>query len=305
MRNILKIKRPNDFLHHVGCESKHPHVGVVDYAEVSPVPKSLNHYGTYGIFMHSNIPEGLIYGCGGYEHKGGSLICVAPGQIGGNEDDGTLIDIDGWALLFHPDLLKGTFLEEKIRQYTFFDYNLNIPLYTTQPDWENLTCLMKAIKSESENCTDTLDREIIVGYIGIILNYCQRLYKRQFSTHTVRDNDILQRYNQLIEHYFDEGLHLTLGLPEVKWFANKLCMTPNYFSELINRLSGNTAGNILREHIIRLAKNKLTATGNISHVAYALGFQYPQHFTRMFKKQTGLTPSQYLSKKSIDSSSLS
>lgn len=119
MKQPLKVNKPGDFCSYVGAQCRHPLVGVVDYADCSPVPQSLNSYGVYGLFMHSNIPDGLIYGCGGYDYRSGTLICVAPGQLGGKEDNGQLIDLDGWALLFHPDILRGTHLEKGIREFSF------------------------------------------------------------------------------------------------------------------------------------------------------------------------------------------
>lgn len=294
MRKILKVNSPGDFISYLGAPIKHPLVGVVDYARCSPIPHTLNDYGVYGIFMHSNIPADLVYGCGSYDGGSGTLICVAPGQLGGKEDDGELIEIDGWALLFHPDLLKGTALEKDIRKFTFFDYRVNEALRLTEEEQGKIASLMRSVQEEIEMPADQEQNCIIVGYITAILHLSNRAYSRQFSQIRQSSDDILVQLSELLNEYYDNGEQLKLGVPGVQYFADKLCLSPNYFSDLVKKTTGENAGNFIRNHIMRMAKNRLVATGNISQVAYDLGFDYPQHFSRMFKKHTGMTPSQYL-----------
>lgn len=127
-----------------------------------------------------------------------------------------------------------------------------------------------------------------------MLHIVNRAYTRQF--HQIRQNsdDILIKLSALLNEYYDDGLQLKLGVPCVQYFADKLCMTANYFSDLLKKTTGESAGNFIRNHIIRMAKNRLVSSGNVSQVAYDMGFEYPQHFSRMFRKHTGQTPSQYL-----------
>lgn len=294
MKNILKVSTPEDYLSYVGAEIRHPLVGVVDFDRVSPIRSSLNNYGVYGLFMHSKVRDDLSYGRGDFIGSSGCLICVAPGQIGGREDTGDLIDIDGWALLFHPELIAGTHLEKEMGRFSFFDYSANEALFLEEDERESLAALIKSIRAEIEKPSDSDQKAIIVSYISVILHLCSRAYGRQFSQIRQTSDDILVRLSALLNEYFDSGRQLSEGIPGVQYIADKLCMSPNYFSDMLKKSTGENAGNFIREHIVRLAKNRLMASANIAQVAYDLGFEYPQHFSRMFKKHTGMTPSQYL-----------
>ena len=269
-------------------------MGVVDFEKISPIRSSLNNYGVYGLFMHTKVRDDLSDGRGAFSGASGSLICVAPGQIGGREDAGDLIDIDGWALLFHPDLIAGTYLEKEMRGCSYFDYSANEALFLQEDERKSIVGLIKSIQSEAERSPDIEQNAIIVSYISVILHLCNRAYSRQFSQIRQSSDDILVRLSALLNEYFDRGMQLSQGIPGVQYFAGKLCMSPNYFSDMLKKTTGENASNFIREHIVRLAKNKLMACGNVSQVAYDLGFEYPQHFSRMFKKHTGITPSQYL-----------
>ncbi|MCM1518666.1 MAG: helix-turn-helix domain-containing protein [Pseudoflavonifractor sp.] len=298
MANILKVNKPEDYLSYVGAESRHPLVGVVDFDAVSPIHSSLNNYGVYGLFMHSKVRDDLAYGRGAFGHSSGTLICVAPGQIGGRENRGDLIDIDGWALLFHPSLIAGTPLEREMRRFSFFDYSVNEALFLQDRERETITCLVKSIHEETLNPRDSQQDAIIISLISAILNLCSRAYNRQFQQIRQSSDDILVRLSRILNEYYETGMRLNDGIPTVKYVADKLCMSPNYFSDMLKKSTGETASNFIREHIIRRAKNQLMSSCNVAQVAYDLGFEYPQHFSRMFKKHTGISPTQYL--KSLD-----
>lgn len=293
MSKILKVKNVNDYGHYLGHADQHPWVSVINYAEVSPIRHSLNNYSVYGLFLRDDADVALDYGRGKYDYHKGTLLCVAPGQVGGKEDNGEQVSITGWALLFHPDLLHGFPLEKHIKEYSFFDYRVNEALHMTDEEHDILVSLMRQIQDESFKKPDELQNTILVGYIELMLNFCQRFYNRQFLTRKVENSDILVRFDRLLRDYFENRLQLTLGLPSVQYCADKLCLSPNYFGDVIKKTTGDTASNHIRRFIIRLAKNGLAAGETVSQVSDRLGFEYPQHFSRMFKKQEGITPSEY------------
>lgn len=221
MTKILKIKNVGDYIRYLGCKERHPLVCVIDYAEASPVRHSLNNYSVYGIFFHDEAEIDLAYGCGKYDYKKGTVICVAPGQLGGKEDNGEKVMLTGWALLFHPDLLHNTPLEKSIKNYSFFDYRVNEALHMTNEEHDILASLMRQIREELQKKHDGLQDAIVVGYIELVLNFCQRFYNRQFITRKLENTDILMRFNKLLQNYYEEKLQLTLGLPTVQYCVEK------------------------------------------------------------------------------------
>ena len=242
----------------------------------------------------------MTYGCGKYDYKKGTVICVAPGQIGGKEDNGEQVMLTGWALLFHPDILQGTALEKTIKNYTFFDYRINEALHMSEEEHDILVSLMHQMRDELSKKHDEQQNAIIVGYIELMLNFCQRFYNRQFLTRKLENSDILMRFNSLLQDYYEKGIQFTLGLPTVQYCANELCMSSNYFGDLIKKTTGDTASNHIRQYIIQRAKNELISGATASQVAYNLGFDYPQHLSRLFKKCCGCSPTEYVKQKRND-----
>ena len=295
MSKILKVSNVGDYIRYVGEQEQHPLVGIIDYAALSPVRHSLNNYGVYGVFMHEHLSVDLTYGCGKYDYRnGGTVICVAPGQIGGKEDNGERIDLDGWALLFHPDFLHGTSLEKEIRHFSFFDYNVNEALHTSSEEFEILASFMRRIKQELEGNRDGMQDAIIVDYISLLLNYCKRFYERQFLTRKIANADTLQRFHAVLEAYYTRENPFQSGLPTVAYCADQLCMSAGYLGDLVRRHTGDTAINYIHRFILQKAKSLLSAGKTITEVAYDLGFAYPQHLSRLFKKKEGLSPSEYV-----------
>lgn len=294
MSKILKVAKPSDYSSWVGQTDPHELISVINYSEVSPVRYSLNNYGVYGLFLQGDDEEArLVYGTGKYDYSAGTLICVAPGQLGGKEDNGELVNLSGWAVLFHPDLLQGTALEKEIRNFSFFDYRVNEALHMSAREREIMIGLFRQIRDELEFPADAMQNRIIVGFINLLLRYAQRFYNRQFVTRTDLNNDTLTRLEKLLRDYFEQDRQLTSGVPTVRFCSEQLNMSPSYLSDMIKRTTGETANHYIKLHMVQLAKNRLVAGMSSSEVAYSLGFDYPQHFSRTFKKLTGETPTEY------------
>ena len=302
MSKILKVSKPSDYSSLMGQTDTHDLISVINYSELSPVPHSLNRYEVYGFFLQGK-EEGidLTYGTGRYDYSDGTLICVAPGQIGGKEDEGNLVNLSGWALLFHPDILQGTGLEKEIKSFSFFDYRINEALHMSEEERDIIIGLFIQIKNELRFPADTMQNRILVGFINLLLRYAQRFYNRQFISRTIVNNDILTRFEKLLKDYFDEERQLKIGVPTVQYCSDQLNMSSTYLSDVIKKSTGETANHYIKQYLIQLAKNRLVAGMNSSEVAYSLGFDYPQHFSRTFKKITGETPSEYCDRRKNES----
>ncbi len=298
MNKILNVYKPSDYSSWVGQTDPHELITVINYSRVSPIRYSLNNYEVYGLFLQGNERDyDLVYGTGKYDYSEGTLICVAPGQLGGKEDTGELVNLSGWAVLFHPDILQGTGLEKEIRTFSFFDYRINEALHMTKEERDTLIAIIKQLDNELHLKSDSIQNKIIVGFLNLLLRYAQRFYNRQFITRTIVNNDILSKFEVLLQNYFDNDMQLSDGFPKIKYFSDKLNMSTNYLSDVIKKTTGDTANHYIKKFAMQLAKNRLVSGMNSSEAAYSLGFDYPQHFARMFKKITGETPKQYIGRR--------
>ncbi|MBQ3743765.1 MAG: helix-turn-helix transcriptional regulator [Bacteroidales bacterium] len=297
MKNILKLSDPNVYARFLHAPVLHPLVSVIHYDEVSPIHSSLNRYGVYGLFIQRNFPKNLTYGMKMFDVPDGSIIAVEPGQIGGKEDDGELINISGWALLFAPELLHGTDLEDRMKEYPFFSYFSTETLKMEPSEWSRITQLLTQLRHELEENPDSPSlRSVILGYLRIILEYCQRIYLRQLSREDKSSSDLLKRFHSLLREYYLEGKQLELGVPSVNYCAEQLAYSARYLGDMIHNATGGTAIGYIHSFVIDQGKNLLMNGHNVNETAHLLGFEFPHHFTRLFKKVTGLTPTEFLGK---------
>ena len=290
----LYINEANDYARDIGAPVYHPHVSVIHYDEVGEIRHTLNRFNCYGIFLQQEFPESLTYGIGTYHEGDGSLLALSPGQIGGKQDDGTRRQYHGWVLLFDNVFIQGTAIEQKLDGYQFFSYNSNEALILTPNEKDILYRLMAKLRQELETQSQSFGHDDIVrNYIQLILDYCNRFYFRQFKEMAAEGSDILSRFQQVLTDYYTHGLQKTNGLPSVKYCASELCLSPGYFGDIIRDALGESPKDYIRNFVVLRAKNLILSGKAIVQVAEELGFEYPQHFTRMFKNTTGMTPREF------------
>lgn len=297
MKNILNVKTPNDYARFVDAPVLHPLVSIIHYDELEPFRHSLNNYSVYGLFIQRQFPNVLSYGMKTLQTSGASIIAVEPGQIGGLEDNGELISLCGWVLLWSPELLHGTDLEKQIENYQFFSYFFTEALRMETDEWSCITQLVAQMRQELQLHEDSSSlRSILLSYLRLILEYCNRIYIRQISDDDKVTDDILKRFHCLLQTYFRENRQLSSGLPTVAYIASELAYSPGYFGDLIHKATGGTAIGYIHNYVINQAKSLLMSGYNVNETSRLLGFEYPHHFTRLFKRINGITPIEFLKK---------
>ena len=297
MDEIIKIDSVDRYNKIFGLETLHPLVSVVDLSRATTWPmRAWFNYGVYALFLKDVKCGNIKYGRQNYDYQDGTVVCFAPGQVADLE---MLPDIQPAAhgLLFHPDLIRGTALGQEIRRYTFFSYETNEALHLSEEERRTVMDCLHKIEAELEHAIDKHSRRLITANIGLLLDYCMRFYERQFTTRCEVNKDIVARFEQLLDDYFDGEAPQQEGLPSVKYFADKVCLSANYFGDMIRRQTGQTASEYIQNKLIDRAKEALLSSDKtMSQIAYDLGFQYPQHFSRMFKRIAGCTPNEFRSK---------
>ncbi|WP_250629870.1 helix-turn-helix domain-containing protein [Rhodoflexus caldus] len=275
-------------------ETLHPLVSVVDLSKAAPRQGSQMQFGFYAVFLKEVKCGDLIYGRQTYDYQEGTLVFIAPGQTAGIADNGEIYQPKGYALVFHPDLLPGTSLARRMKEYNFFGYHSYEALHISERERKIVLDCFAKIQYELEHAIDKHSRRLISANIELLLDYCTRFYDRQFITREVPNKSILTRFEALLDDYFQSDKPQTVGLPSVAYFASALNLSANYFGDLIKKETGQSAMAHIQEKLINLAKEKIfDPNKSVSQVAYELGFRYPQHFTRIFKQKTGMSPGEY------------
>lgn len=294
MGQIIKMDTIHQFNESIGLETLHPLVSIVDYSKVKSLRHSRKNFGFYAIFLKQIQCGDLMYGHSTYDYQEGTLVCVAPGQVSGTDDEKEILNPRGLALLFHPDLLQGMALGRKMRDYTFFSYEVNEALHMSERERQIIINCMAEIGEELGRSIDKHTRRIIVASIELLLNHCMRFYDRQFITRENLNKGVLSRFENLLDSYFESERPQRIGLPSVQYCADQLHLSANYFGDLIKKETGKSAQEQIQLTLISRAKSMFyDADKTVSEIAYELGFKYPHHLSRLFKKVTGHSPNEY------------
>lgn len=293
MDDIIKFHTIHEYNVFNNNQTLHPLVSVVDLDKADERQLRRLQYDFYTIFLKKAHCGDLRYGLNTYDYEEGTLIFLAPGQVIGESKD-EYYQPQGTALVFHPDLLLGTPLGKKIADFTFFSYAVNEALHLSQQERKTILDCVEKIHYELKHSIDKHTKRLIVSNIELFLNYCERFYDRQFITRDNVNKGILEKFEDLLNSYFDSEKPYTLGLPLVNYFADELHLSANYFGDMVKKETGKSAQEYIQNKIIEIAKDKIFhGNKSISEIAYELGFKYPQHFSRLFKQRVGFTPNQY------------
>ena len=294
METIKKLESVTQFNTDRGQQTLHPLVTVLDQSKSKPIQAARFISGLYIIFLKNVKCAEIKYGRNHYDYQEDTLIFIAPGQVAGFEEEGELIQPNGWALAFHPDLIRGTNLGGRIKDYSFFSYDANEALHTSEGERQIVLECLNKIQYELKHAIDKHSRTLIAANIELLLNYCVRFYDRQFITRDHIHKDLLTRFETMVDGYFKSEKPQTLGLPSVAYCAAQLNLSANYFGDLIKKETGRSAHDYIHEKLIDAAKERVfDTTKSISEIAYELGFKYPSHFTRLFKQKVGYSPNEY------------
>lgn len=285
------IKAYNDFNNH---PTLHPLVSVLDFSKANPRHGYKMSFGIYSIFLKDVKCGDLVYGKNTYDYQEGTLVFVGPGQVVDVSNKTDLYQPSGRGLTFHPDLILGTPLARQIDEYGFFSYNLSEALHLSPEEQQTIVDCFLKIENELKRPVDKHSRKLIASNIGLLLDYCERFYDRQFITRAHVNNGILGRFEESLNNYFASEKPYSLGLPSVSYFADELHLSVNYFGDLIKKETGRSAQESIQTKLIEIAKDKIFGSEkSVKEIAFELGFKYPQHFSRLFKKRVGYTPQEY------------
>ena len=294
-QNITKINSIKELHSFMGLPSPlNPLITIIDHSSTTNYKQSHNEkllLEFYNISIKRSFKGKLKYGKNHYDFDDGTMSFIAPNQIISvdNEEDR---NSDGWSLLFHPDLIRQYPLGKMIKNYGFFSYTVNEALHLSDQEEKTTEAIVQNIQKEINSRLDNFSQDVIVSNLELLLSYCNRFYSRQFITRKMATNDLLTKFENILDKYFTDNSDLTL--PTVEKLATELNVSSSYLSDMLRNLTGQNTQQHIHEKLIKRAKEILTTTNlTVSEIAYQLGFKYPQSFSKLFKSKTNLTPIEY------------
>jgi len=290
VRSITEFHRTRDL-----PPPEHPLITVIDYAQVNLLPEQLQNswmFDFYFISLKKNISGKIKYGQQSYDFDEGVMFFMAPGQVFRIErEPESTAPKSGWILLIHPDFIWNTSLAKEIKKYEYFDYAINEALFVSKKEEDIMMGILDNIRNEYHANVDKYSQDIIVSQIETLLNYAERFYNRQFITRKKANHDVLNKLEELLTDYFNAEDLTLKGLPTVQHLAVQMNVSPKYLSGLLKALTGKTAQQHIHDKLIEKAKEKLSTTDlSVSEIAYELGFEHSQSFSKFFKTKTSISP---------------
>lgn len=300
MNEIVHIKTISDMHKVFGMpKPKHPLVSVVRY-EHAKIIEEFHHvrcsFGMYCVTLKDEVSGSMRYGRNSYDFQEGSMLFIKPGQVLSYDGHQSDAKDPGWVLLFHPDLIRASELGKTIDDYSFFSYDITEALHISDDEKKSLNEILGKIESEYHQNIDRHSQKLIISNIELILDYCTRYYDRQFYTRSNLNKDVLVKFERLLKKYYEDGNQYNTGIPTVSYCGQALHMSPKYLSDLLKRETGKNTKAHIDDFLMNRAKTQLlNSTDTISEIAYSLGFEYSQHFSKLFKVKSGMSPSDYRS----------
>lgn len=298
-RTTKRIKTITEFHRSRGLlPPEHPLISVIDFSKIQR-PADIGEFNWVFDFYQISLKRGmngkLKYGQQEYDFDEGVMFFISPNQVFRIEPDpDPVTKRTGWILLIHPDFLWHTSLAKNIKQYEFFDYSVNEALFLSKNEENTVNGIIANIKQEYDANIDRFSQNIIISQVETLLNYSERFYERQFITRKITNHKILHRLENSLNDYFSHDDLISKGIPSVQFIANALNVSPNYLSRLLKTLTGQSTQQFIHDKLIDKAKEKLSTTDlSVSEIAYGLGFEHPQSFTKLFKNKTSLSPLEF------------
>ncbi len=295
----IRIKTISEYHQIMGLpKPEHPLVSVINFESIKKLPNTESIsliFDFYSISLKRDFNAKLKYGQQQYDFDEGILFFMSPGQVFGIEmEKGVALKHTGWMLLVHPDFLWNTSLAKTIRKYEFFNYSVHEALFLSDKEENIIVGLLQNIKQEYHSNIDKFSQYLIIAQIELLLTYSERYFHRQFITRKITNHKILNRLEEILDEYFGSGKLLQKGLPTVQFIAGALNVSPNYLSDLLKVLTGQSTQQHIHDKLIEKAKEKLSTTDlSVSEIAYELGFEHPQSFSKLFKTKTSLSPLEF------------
>ena len=289
IKSIAEIHRLMDL-----PKPHHPLIGIIDLKGLKNDPNINSVISEFYVVSLKRGCDKLFYGQQKYDFDEGLMAFISPGQILRGEANGVPHNLDGWMLFIHPDFLWSTPLAKKIKQYEYFSYSTNEALFLSDKEETIINGIIDNIKQEYHASIDKYSQDVIIAQLELLFTYAQRFYERQFITRKITNSKIVDRVEDVLTSYFNNNDFLSKGLPTVQYIADTLNISTKYLSSLLKQLTGQTTQQLIHEKLIEKAKEKLSTTElSVGEIAYELGFEHSQSFSKLFKTKTNLSPLEF------------